>query len=105
MDLELIKKIDELIDIFKNSNEIKEIEELKKVIYQDKDLKEKINKFNKLKDNPYSNELIDIKKDILEIKEVKRYKEIENELLLLTFEINKKLNNLINKKRCNHENN
>lgn len=105
MNIELIKKIDELIELFENSNEIKEIEALKKEIYEDKILKEKLDKFNRIKDNPYSSELVTIKKEILDIKEVKRYKKLENDLLLLTFEINKRLNNLITKKRCNHENN
>ena len=105
MNIDLIKKLDELINIFETSDEIKEIVELKKEIYEDKDLKGKIDKFNRLKENPYSSELVSIKKEILNISEVKRYKELENELLLLTFEINKKLNGLINKKRCNHENN
>lgn len=105
MNYELINKIDELIEIFENSNEIKEITKLKEEIYSNQELKEKIKKFNKLKDNPYSSELITIKKDILSISEVKRYKELENNLLILTFEINKKLNGLISKKGCSHENN
>ena len=105
MNFDLIVKLDELINIFENSDEIKELVSLKKEIYEDIYLKDKIDKFNRLKDNPYSNELISIKKEILDISDVKRYKELENELLLLTFEINKKLNSLINKKRCNHENN
>lgn len=105
MDYKLINKIDELIEIFENSNEIKEITKLKEEIYLNQELKEKIEKFNKLKENPYSSELINIKKDILSINEVKKYKEIENNLLILTFEINKKLNILTSKKGCSHENN
>lgn len=105
MDFELIKKIDELIEIFENSNEIKDIDRLKKEIYNNQELKEKINKFNKLKDNPYSTEIVNIRRDILSIEEVKKYKELENEILLLTMAINKKLNGLTAKKGCNHENN
>ena len=46
-----------------------------------------------------------LKKEILNIEIIKEYKTLENELLLLTFAINQKLNTLTNNKRCNHENN
>ena len=36
---------------------------------------------------------------------VKEFKKYESELILLTLSINKKLNTLIGKKRCSHENN
>lgn len=105
MDLNLINKLDELINIFDNSEEIKRITDLKQEIYQDIDIKKKIDRFNLLKDNPYSTELIDIRKELLNNSKIKEYKSIENELLLLTFSINQKLNSLINEKGCNHENN
>lgn len=105
MDLDLINKIDELISIFENSDEIKKIEELKKEICQDNKIKEKLNKFNTLKENIYSNEYISLKKEILAIKEINEYKRLENNLLLLTFAINQKLNNLTSNKRCDNENN
>lgn len=100
MDNILINKMDELINIFENSNQIKRLSKLKYEIYDDKEIKMKIEEFNKLKDNPYSEKLIKIKKEILENNKIKEYKEIENELLLLTFSINQKLNNLVNKKGC-----
>lgn len=105
MDINLINKVDELINIFENSDEIKKLEMLKKEIYQDKDIKEKIDRFNSLKDNPYSSELVNIRKDLLNNEKIKEYKKIENELLLLTFSINQKLNSLTNEKRCHNENN
>ena len=105
MDLELINKLDELIAIFENSQELKKIEKLKKEIYNDPKIKEKLERFNSLKNNIYSNEYLNLKKEILNIEIIKEYKTLENELLLLTFAINQKLNTLTNNKRCNHENN
>ena len=105
MDNNLITKIDELINIFEESNEIKRIDELKQEIYQDSNIKKDIDTFNKIKDNPYSSELIGIRKRLLNNPTIKEYKQIENELLLITLSINQKLNNLISKKGCNHENN
>ena len=105
MDINLINKLDELINIFENSDEIKELNKLKEDILNDLEIKEKIDRFNIIKDNIYSSEVIEIRKDLLENKKINRYKELENNLLLLTMSINKKLNTLINKKGCNHENN
>lgn len=105
MDLELIDKIDELINIFEHSEEMKKITNLKKEIYENSNIKSKLDKINSLKDNPYCNEYIALKKEILSISSVKEYKELENNLLLLTFLINQKLNDLTGRKRCNHENN
>jgi cell fate (sporulation/competence/biofilm development) regulator YlbF (YheA/YmcA/DUF963 family) len=105
MDINLINKLDELINIFENSDELKELSKLKKDILSDLEIQEKINRFNVIKDNIYSSEVIEIRKDLLENKKIKRYKELENNLLLLTMSINKKLNTLINKKGCNNENN
>ena len=105
MDIELINKIDDLINIFDTSKELKKLKELKDKIYQNQELKQKLERFNKIKDNSYSNEYITLKKEILNISEIKEYKMIENELLLLTLSINQKLNTLTRKKGCNHENN
>jgi len=105
MDIELIDKIDELIKIFENSKEIKKLLELKEKIYKNKVIKEKIDKFNTVKNNPYSNEYITLKKELIEMDLIKEYKLIENNLLLLTLAINKKLSSLISKKGCSNENN
>lgn len=105
MDTEIIKKIDDLLEVFENSHEIKKIESLKKQIYNNYEIKEKIDKLNKLKNNIYSNEFIEVKKEILEIKEIKEYKRLENDLFLLILSINQKLNSLINSRGCKNENN
>jgi cell fate (sporulation/competence/biofilm development) regulator YlbF (YheA/YmcA/DUF963 family) len=105
MDIELINKIDELLNIFEESKEIKNLSLLKKNIYNNLYIKNKINYFNKIKDNPYSSEVISLRKELLNNEEIKEYKQLENELLLITMAINKKLNNLVKKEGCKHENN
>ena len=100
MDINLIKKLDEVINIFENSYTIKRLEDLKKQIYQEQDIRIKINRFNQIKDNIYSQELVTIRQELLENKLIKEYKQLENELFLLTLNINKKLNSLIDKKGC-----
>ena len=91
MDLELIEKIDDLIKTLDNSLEFKKILDLKKKIYENKDLKIKLMEFNKIKDNVYDQKYVSLKKDILTIPEVKEYKHLENELYLLVMAINNKL--------------
>lgn len=100
MDNNLIIKIDELINIFEESNEIKRLIELKENIYKDETIKKDINTFNNIKDNPYNSELVEIRKKLLNNPDIKEYKQIENELLLITLSINKKLNSLTDKKGC-----
>ena len=105
MDLELIKKLDELITIFENSEEIKKLQRLKKEIYDNNQLKEKMDRFNKVRDNIYDEEYIKLKKEILNIDTVKEYKKIENDLYLLTLAINRKLKSLISSRDDCNENN
>lgn len=105
MDKELIKKLDQLILIFENSKEIKILNTLKKEIYENKEIKEKIEEFNLIRNDYYNSNYVALKKEILDIEIIKEYKEIENDLFLLTLEINKKLNNLIDKKGCINESN
>ena len=105
MDLELIKKLDELITIFENSEEIKKLQKLKKEIYDNNQLKEKMEKFNKVRDNIYDEEYLKLKKEILNIDMVKEYKKIENDLYLLTLAINRELKSLISSRDDCNENN
>ena len=105
MDEELIKKLDELILIFENSKEIQKINTLKKEIYENKEIKEKIEEFNLIRNDCYNSKYLDLKREILNIETIKEYKKIENDLFLLTLEINKRLNSIIDKKGCTNENN
>lgn len=103
MDLVLIKKLDELINIFDNSSIIKRVDELKKEIYSDRELKEKISIFNNT--DQYSSKFLDLKTEIMNDSKIKEFKKYESEIILLTLIINKKLKTLTNNKRCFHENN
>ena len=105
MDWNLINKIDELIKIFDNSEEIKRMKELKKIIYKDPTLKNRLEQFNDIRDNVHDEKFLELKREVLAIDHVKEYKKMENELYLLTLEMNNRLNRLTNDKRCHHENN
>ena len=101
MDLELIEKIDDLIETLDDSLEFKKLLDLKKKIYENDDLKIKLMEFNKIKDNVYDKKYVSLKKEILTIPEVKEYKHLENELYLLVMTINNKLKLLTeNDLRC-----
>ena len=103
MDLELIKKVDELLDIFNQNNTIKRIDELKKEIYSDKELKNKLTIFKN--SDQYSSNYIELKRDIMNNPKIKEFKKYESDIILLTLSINKKLNSLTRKKGCFYENN
>ena len=101
MDLELIEKIDDLIETLDDSLEFKKLLDLKKKIYENDDLKIKLMEFNKIKDNVYDKKYVSLKKEILTIPEVKEYKHLENGLYLLVMAINNKLKLLTeNDLRC-----
>jgi Uncharacterized conserved protein len=104
MNTEIIEKLDELIAIFENSEEIKRIEELKEKIYSDKLLKHLLDEYKK-ENNEYSDSYIKLKREIINNDLVSEYRELENKLYFLIFEINKKLSTLTNERSCFNENN
>ena len=102
MDIDIINKLDEIISIIDNSKDIKRLLELKNKILSDNNLKDKLDRIKKL--DIYTNEYKILKNELLSNKDIKEYKFLENELYLLTLSINKKLNELTNKRLC-HANN
>ena len=100
MDIELITKIDELINIFDNSPEIKKLDKLKKELYQDQELKDLITKYQEYRDTSYSGDKVKIKKEIINNKLVNEYKKLEEQLYFLVLEINKRLKTLTEEKSC-----
>jgi len=94
MNSEIIEKIDEIINLLKESNEIKEFSELKEKIYNNKELLEKIDELKK-DENTYSQMYINKKKEIIELDDFKQYKAKEKELYMLVQSINIKLKSLI----------
>ena len=100
MDLELIKILNELLDEFDKSSLIKDIVRIKKEIYSDVELKELFDQYKTI-DNIYSSELIELKRKISSNEKIKKFRVLQNELNLLIIEINKRLNTLTDRKRCN----
>ncbi len=107
MDLQIWNMLDELINIFENSEEIQTMTKLKDDILKDELLKEKLDKLKMMNSHNdiYNAEYVSLKKEILNFDKVKRYKELENDLYFLVLEINKKLKELVNEKGCINENN
>ena len=91
---ELNTKLFELSNTINSNDKIKRMIELKDIIYNDNDLKEKLDYIHN-EDNTYSDKYIKIKKEIIENNYIKEYRELENELYFLVLDLNKNLNRLI----------
>jgi cell fate (sporulation/competence/biofilm development) regulator YlbF (YheA/YmcA/DUF963 family) len=98
----LFEKLDELRNVIDNHDQVKELLELKKQIYQDDTLKEQLEKYRN-SPNKYDTSFINLKSDIINNPLIKRYRELENELYFMILEINGKLNSLVDKKGCSSE--
>ena len=94
----MINKVYEIIDDIENSNIKKRLDEIKKEIEGNKELKKLIKDFNNKKElfSKYN-----IKEDFIEAKSklisndlIKEYINIQNEINLLSMKINKRLNNI-----------
>ena len=89
----LIEKVDNLKKALDNSNQVKEIVEINKLIDKDKDLLELIKEYNISHDEK-------IKERIMNNNLFQEYKDKEIELNILVLEINKRLKELTNKGMC-----
>lgn len=96
---EINNKLNELIDSIDNNESVIKMKRLKEDMYNDQNLKELLDKFRNL-DNTYTDEYINLKKEILSNLTVREYKELENQLYFTVLEINKRLNTLMDRKRC-----
>lgn len=100
---ELNYKIDNLLDILDQDSRIIDISNIKKHILEDNDF---LIKFNRLKElDKYSDKYLELKKEIFTNDDFVSFKELETEINILIFEINKKLKSLTNEKVCVHESN
>lgn len=90
---ELIDKIDNLKNELNNTKEVQEIISINRLISQDKDLLDKINKYNLTKDER-------IKEEILKNKLFKEYKDKEIDLNILIMQINSELKKINSKGSC-----
>ena len=99
MNKDIIEKLDELLAVFDNSEEIKQLKDIKEKIYSDKDLEKIITEYKKT-NTKYNDSSVELKREIINNKLVSEYKLLENNLYFLVLEINKKLNTLINERSC-----
>lgn len=88
---EIMEKTYELIDVLEESNLIKDLEKYREVIYNNKDLRELIDKGNSTSDDYL---LLDIKKKLYDDNDYKNYMDKYNELLYIVMDINKRFKKL-----------
>ncbi len=100
MTFEINEKLDEVVDTIRNNEKVKRMQELKKEMYSDRELSRNLEDFRKIQLNSYSYEYVEKKKKILENEYVKEYKVLENELYFTVLEINKRLNTLLDREKC-----
>ncbi|MBR4671932.1 MAG: YlbF family regulator [Bacilli bacterium] len=92
MNIEIINKLDEIIELFKNDKEYNKMLELSNKLSNNKELLDKINKIKDYKS--YDDKYIELKKDVINNSDYKEYKELEKDYYLFIREINRKLNSL-----------
>ena len=93
-------KLDELIYSIENDLKVLKLKKLKKEIYEDECLKSDLERFNQIKDLEYSSEYISLKSKIIENPKVSEYRNLENELYFIVLQMNKQLNELVERKGC-----
>lgn len=97
------EKLDSLFKVLDNNLIIKEIQELKINILNNKELLEVVSNLQTF--DTYSYQYQELKKKLFKNRDFIRFKELENELNLLILEINQKLKLLTYERGCNHEGN
>lgn len=99
MDMQLIDKVYEILDLFKQSAEVEEFLSLKEDLKKDEQLKKLLFQLKSM-DSKYASKYLEIKKQILTMNKVKQYKKLENELFLLSLAMNQKFKSINSKKSC-----
>lgn len=99
MDNNIREALYNLIDELENCDLIKKLEESKKKINEDEELQSLIKIFNKSKEK-LDSDLKDAKTNLYSNDVIREYLTYEQELNLIIFKLNKKLNALIDKKGC-----
>lgn len=95
MNIEIINKLDEITHIIKNDSNFVRINELKKILLNDKKLLDKIKRLNNM--SQYDLDYLNLKKEILSNQNFKEYNDLEKEKYLTILLINKELNSLLEK--------
>lgn len=99
MDNNIREALYNLIDELENCDVIKKLEENKKKINENEELQKLIKVFNEKKEK-LDNDLKVIKTNLYSNDIIREYLTYEQELNLIIFKLNKKLNALIDKKGC-----
>ena len=94
MNEEISEKLDELIYTIKNNPEVKELLKLKEAIYSNEDLKKDLDDYR----NSYNS--IELKSKIINNDLVKKYRQLENKLYFTVLDMNKILNEIVEKGSC-----
>ena len=98
MNIEIINKIDEILNIIENDKDNIKMKKLKNKILKNKELMNKIEKIKNM--DKYNEEYVSLKKEILSNKDYLLYKELENDLYFFIKKINISLNTFIEKSGC-----
>lgn len=95
MDGKLNILLTELLELIENDSRMIYLKELRNDLFNNSEF---ISLLNKTKSNLYIS--VDDKEKIFSNPKYKEYQHLENEILFLVLEINKKLNKLADKSRC-----
>lgn len=98
MNIEIVNKLDEIINLIKDNDDYKRMKSLEEKLNNDKDLLSKIDKIKTI-DN-YSDEYIILKKEVLSNDDYKEYLELQKKYQFLIKDINLILNSLKEKSGC-----
>ncbi len=98
MNIEIVNKIDEMLELINNDKDFIKMKKLEKELENSKELMNDIKTLKEIED--YSDEYISLKKKILDNKDFSEYKFLERDLNLLVYEINTRLNSLKEKSGC-----
>ena len=97
----MIEKQDEIIEKIDNLKQVKRMKELINIIKSDKRYKSLMTEFNQNKDkyvkeNILNEQIIILRKKLFEIDELKEYLSIQNDIRLLSININNIIKSIIN---------
>ena len=97
----MIEKQDEIIEKIDNLKQVKRMKELINIIKSDKKYKSLMTEFNQNKDkyvkeNILNEQIIILRKKLFEIDELKEYLSIQNDIRLLSININNIIKSIIN---------
>lgn len=100
----MIDRVYNIIDNIEMLDIKNKLDKIKKEIKEDENTRKLIKKFNNVKElyekYNYKDEFLLVKKELMNNKLIKSYIEIQNEFSLLSLYINKKLDVLLDNKKC-----